>query len=71
VDENNGLCFQTWYFSHDDLLSLEQISVINQRCPTLHLSGGARSAFNRERLTLVEKHAIGPSTARLCYAALG
>jgi hypothetical protein len=37
VDENNRPCFQTWSFSHDDLLSLEQISVINQRCPTMYI----------------------------------
>ncbi|MCA1607661.1 MAG: hypothetical protein LC775_19835, partial [Acidobacteria bacterium] len=37
---------------------------------TLAFSCGARSAFDRRRKRLLEKHATAPSAARLCYARL-
>jgi hypothetical protein len=36
---------------------------------TLAFSCGARSVFNREGIRLLEKHAIAPSAARLCWTA--
>jgi hypothetical protein len=37
--------------------------------PTAAFSCGARSASELNRKKLLEKHAIAPSAARLCYAA--
>src|SRR5688500_3746294 len=39
-------------------------------CPTLAFSCGARSAFKLKEKGLLEKHAIAPSAARLCSAAV-
>jgi hypothetical protein len=36
---------------------------------TLAFSCGARSPFKLKEQRLLEKHAIAPSAARLCYAA--
>ncbi len=55
-------------FSRSGLIICDYVLSAWLEMLTLAFSCGARSAFKLKGKRLVEKHAIAPSAARLCYA---